>query len=303
MQLGPANLNLLRVFHAVASQGSFTRAAAVLHLTQPGVSKHVKQLERHYGAALFERRGRSIALTKTGRILYEAVGEIFTCLGRAEEKLKELHGAAPMLPLASTFTVGLYVLPGLLASFRTLHPEVKTTLEIFSAATVEARVLDQSFDVGLVGHEVRDGRLAATEFFSEDLVVALPAGHRWASRSRGVRPGELLEEPFIATAVDSGTRMVVGDYLGRNGVRLSEVLDFGNMEGVKKAVEAGLGVSVLSKSVIEREVSSGLLSMARLIGKDAKRRFSFICRKGAVLSETAQQFLNHLVAARRRSCS
>lgn len=303
MQFDRMNLNLLRVFHAVASHGSFTRAAGVLHLTQPGVSKHVKQLEKHYGVALFERRGRAVALTRAGHILYEASREVVACLGRADDRLRELRGAAPALPLAATFTAGLYVLPGLLASFRALHPGVRTTLEIFPAAAVEARVLDQSFDVGLVGHEVRDNRLVATAFFSDDLVVAVPAGHRWASQTRGVRPEQLREEPFIATAVGSGTRMVVEDRLGRNGTRLTEALDFGNMEGVKKAVEAGLGVSVLSRSVIQREVSAGLLSAARLVGRDMKRRFYLISRKGCVLSETAQGFLTHLVAAGRRSCS
>ncbi len=300
MHFGTTNLNLLWVFHAVASQGSFTRAASSLHLTQPGVSKHVRQLEKHYGMELFERRGRTVALTRAGYILYEATREIVACLGRTGDRLKELHGATPTLPLASTFTVGLYVVPSLLASFRSLHPEVKTTLEIFPAATVEARVLDQSFDVGLVGHEVRDKRLVATEFFSDDLVVVVPAGHRWTSRIRGIRPEELREEPFIATAVGSGTRMVVEDRLSRNGIRLTEVLDFGNMEGVKKAVEAGLGVSVLSKSVIEREVSAGLLSMARLVGRDMKRRFLFIRRKGCTLSGTAQGFLKHLLEAHRQ---
>lgn len=303
VQFNRMNLNLLWVFHAVASQGSFTRAAGVLHLTQPGVSKHVKQLEKHYGAALFERRGRAVALTRAGHILYEATREVVVCLGRADDRLRELHDAAPALPLAATFTAGLYILPGLLASFRTLHPEVRTTLEIFPAATVEARVLDQSFDVGLVGHEIRDNRLVATVFFSDDLVVAVPVGHRWAPQTRGVRPEQLHEEPFIATAVGSGTRMVVEDRLSRNGTRLTDVLDFGNMEGVKKAVEAGLGVSVLSRSVIQREVAAGLLSMVRLVGRDMKRRFSLISRKGCILSETAQGFLTHLVDARRQSCS
>jgi DNA-binding transcriptional LysR family regulator len=252
---------------------------------------------------LFERRGRAVALTRAGHILYEATREVMACLGRADDRLRELHGAATTLPLAATFTAGLYILPGRLAFFRTLHPEVRTTLEIFPAATVEARVLDQSFDVGLVGHEIRDNRLVATVFFSDDLVVAVPAGHRWASQTRGVRPEQLHEEPFIATAVGSGTRMVVEDRVGRNGTRLTEVLDFGNMEGVKKAVEAGLGVSVLSKSVIQREVSAGLLSMVRLVGRDMKRRFSLISRKGCILSETAQGFLTHLVSAGRQSCS
>lgn len=291
------NLNQLRIFHSVASLLSFTRAADAMHLTQPGISKHVRQIEEHYGTRLFERRGRTIALTPAGEVLFEATQEMTSCIEKANKRIKELEGVAPKLSLGATFTAGLYIVPGRLAAFRKQRPEIETTLEILLAKDIEAKVLDSSFDIGLVGHEVTNRKLSATEFFTDELVAIASAQHKWASLKRKIRPEEFVHEQFITTAVGSGTRSVIEDRLRQNGVKLTKVSDFGNMEGVKKAVEAGLGVSILSKSVIQRELSIGLLRMFRLAGTNMSRSFFLIHRKEKYLSEAANAFLEHLSSA------
>ena len=131
---------------------------------------------------------------------------------------------------------------------------------------VETKVLDYTFDIGLVGHEIRDKRLIGTEFLRDELVAIVSAEHSWASRRRKISPGEFLHEPFITTTAGSGTRSLVEDRLRQNGVTLSRVLDFGNTEGVTKAVGAGLGVSILSKRVVQRELAAGLLRNLPLAG-------------------------------------
>jgi DNA-binding transcriptional LysR family regulator len=171
------NLNQLRIFHSVAGLLSFTRAADALHLTQPGISKHVRQLEEHFGTRLFERRGRKIALTHSGEALFEATQEITSCVEKATKRIRELDGVAPKLSLAATFTAGLYVVPGLLASFRKQHPEIETSLEIMLARVIEASVLDYTFDFGLVGHEVTNKKLSSTAFFSDELVAIVSVQH------------------------------------------------------------------------------------------------------------------------------
>jgi len=287
------NLNQLRIFHSVADLLSFTRAADALHLTQPGISKHVKQLEEHFGTRLFERRGRKIALTHSGEALLEATKEITSCVEKATKRIRELDGVAPKLSLAATFTAGLYIVPGLLASFRKQHSEIETSLDVMLASLIEAKVLDYTFDFGLVGHEVTSKKLSSTAFFTDELVAIVSVHHNWASLKRRIKPEEFLHEPFITTAVGSGTRSVIEDRLRQNGVKLTRVIDFGNMEGVKKAVEAGLGVSILSKSVIQREVSSGLLGMLPITGTNMKRRFFIVRRKGKFMSSAANLFLEH----------
>jgi DNA-binding transcriptional LysR family regulator len=288
------NLNQLRIFHSVASLSSFTRAADAMHLTQPGISKHVKQLEDYYGIRLFERRGKRIALTEAGQILFETTHEVISSVERADRRIKELDDVAPKLRLAATFTAGLYVVPGLLATFRKHHPAIEPTLEVLLASVIEAKLMDYTFDIGLVGHEITNKKLSAKQFFTDELVAIVPVRHKWASLKRKIRPDEFLSEPFITTAVGSGTRCVIEDRLQQNGVKLTKVLDFGNMEAVKKAVEAGLGVSILSKIVIQREVSTGLLRMLPVAGTNMKRRFLFLHRKDKLLSVAANAFLKHL---------
>lgn len=294
------NLNQLRVFHAAARCKSFTLAAEDLHLTQPGISKHIKELERHWGTLLFERRGRSLELTSAGRILYQATQEISASLKKAEMEMKDLANSPPQLSLAATFTAGFHIVPALLAEFKRQHPEVETTLDIFSAKLIEERLLDYSFDLGLIGHEIRNRKLVVTEFLSDDLVVIVSRHHAWASRTQKITPTELSTEPFIATATGSGTRRVVEDRLRRNGVKLTKVLDLGNMEAVKRGVEAGLGISILSRGVIQRELSARTLSMVPLAGRDMQRRFSVLYRKEKYLSRAAKVFIEHLCGLRRR---
>jgi DNA-binding transcriptional LysR family regulator len=294
------NLNQLRVFHAVATLKSFTHAAEAVHLTQPGISKHIKELEEFYEVCLFERRTRSIALTQAGEILLAATQQITVCLEKAERQLKELGNAPSRLALAATFTVGLYILPSRLAVFRQQHPKIETTLDIFPAKIMEQKLLKDSFDVGLAGHKISNRSLVAVGFFSDELVVIVPPQHPWASRKRRVRPEELRKEPFVATATYSGTRCVVEDRLRRNGVKLTKVADFGNMEAVKKAVEAGLGVSVLSRSVIQRELSAGLLRMLPLAGRGMYRTFFLVHRRKKYLSPAAQVFIESLLREDRR---
>jgi DNA-binding transcriptional LysR family regulator len=289
------NLNQLRVFHAVAQTRSFTRAAGAVHLTQPGISKHVKQLEEYYGVPLFDRLGKTVALTEAGKILFETTQEIVGAITAAEERIRELQGgsARGKLALGASFTVGIYVMPNLLSSFRRQYPAIETTLDIMLSKEIVAKVLDNSFDVGVVGHEVRHDKLIARDFMTDELVAIISVTHKWASKKR-IRPQELIGEPFIASAKGSGTRAVVEGRLRQHGITLNKVMDFGNTEGVKKAVEAGLGVSILSKSVVQRELSAGLLRVLFLAGMNMKREYSYVYRKDKYLSNAAKAFLDLL---------
>ena len=122
------NLNQLRILQAVTETHSFTRAAEVVHLTQPGISKHIKQMEEYYGAPLFDRLGKKVALTQAGEILFEATREIMASITAAEQRIEELKGLrGGTLMLAASFPIGIYFLPGVLASFRKQYPAVDVT--------------------------------------------------------------------------------------------------------------------------------------------------------------------------------
>jgi len=290
------NLNQLRIFQAVAEARSFTRAAAAVHLTQPGISKHIKQMEEHYGAPLFDRLGKKVALTEAGEILSEATREIMAYLTAAEQRIGELKGLhGGKLVLGASFPLGIYVLPGILAAFRKQYPAVEVTVDISLSERIVAKILANKLDLGLITPGVDDPRLFARQFMTDELIAIAPRNHRWASKKR-LRPQELLGETFIVSARGAGTRAVVEERLKEMGIVLSRLVDFGNVEGVKRAVEAGLGVSIQARSVVEREISAGSLTGVALAGIDTKLARFYIRRKDKHLSNAAQAFLALLQA-------
>ncbi len=288
------NLNQLRIFQAVTETQSFTRAAEVVHLTQPGISKHIKQMEEHYGVPLFDRLGKKVALTQAGEILFEATREIMASITAAEQRIEDLKGLrGGKLTLAASFPIGIYFLPGILASFRRQYPAVDVSLDISLHERIMARILANKVDLGLLSHEVHDLRLTSSEFMRDELVLIVPRGHRWAAR-KSIKPRELLEETLIVAARGAGIRAVVEERLKEKRVVPKNVLDFGNLEGVKRAVEVGLGVSIQPKTVVQREISNGALAAASVSGMDATLQYFCVCRKDKHLSNAVQAFMRLL---------
>ena len=294
------NLDRLRIFQAVAEARSFTRAAEVVHLTQPGISKHIKQMEEYYGIPLFDRLGKKVALTQAGEILSEATEEIMASATAAEQRIEELKGLhGGKLVLGASFALGIYVLPGVLAAFRKRYPAVEVTVDISLSAKIMAKILANKLDLGLVSQEAHDPRLFARQFMTDELIAVVPSNHPWANRKR-IRPQELMQETFIVAARGAGVRAAVEERLKEKGIVLTNVIDFGNVEGVKRAVEAGLGISIQPQSVVQREISAGSLTGVSLAGLDDKLGRFYVCRRDKHLSNAAKAFLALLRAQTRK---
>jgi DNA-binding transcriptional LysR family regulator len=282
------NLDQLRIFQAVAKSRSFTHAAELVHLTQPGISKHIKQMEAYFGVRLFDRSGKKVALTESGEVLFEATQEVMAIIDAAERRIDDLKGLrGGRLRLGSSFPVGVYLLPSVLAEFRRRYPAVEVTLDISLSERIEAKLLANELDLGLVSYDPREPRLLTRAFMTDELIAIVPPDHRWATKRR-IKPQGLVGETFIVAAQGAGTRAVVEERLKAQGIVLPSVLDFGNLEGVKHAVEAGLGVSIQAKSVVQRELAAGFLRGIKLVGMDASIQFFYACRKNAHLSNAAK---------------
>jgi DNA-binding transcriptional LysR family regulator len=290
------DLSQLRVFHAVCEARSFTRAAESVHLTQPGVSKHIRQVEEYFGVPMFDRLGKKVALTEAGEVLFEATRGIMDSVATAEQRiadLKGLHGGR--LALGASFPIGVYMLPAKLAAFRKKYPEVEVALEILPSERTAAKVLANKLDIGLVSHDVSDPRLVAKEFLVDEMIAIAPVDHPWAKKRR-VRPEDLARETVILAARGAGTRAVLEERLKEKQITLRKVFEFGNLEGVKRAVEAGLGVSVQARSGLEREIAGGFLTGVRLTGMDTKLAYFYVRRRDKHLSNAAKAFLGVLGA-------
>jgi DNA-binding transcriptional LysR family regulator len=291
------NLDQLRIFQAVAQTRSFTRAAAAVHLTQPGISKHIKQMEDYFATPLFDRSGKKVTLTTPGEILFDATQEIMATIDAAERRIDDLKGLrGGRLRLGTSFPIGVYLMPRVLAQYRKLYPSVEVALEITLSGTIGPKILANEIDLGLASYEPHDPRLVARQFMTDELIVIVPPDHRWAAKRR-IAPTELTEEPFIVAAPGAGTRTVMEERLAALGIVLRNVLDFGNLEGVKHAVEAGLGISIQARSVVQREIASGTLRGVKLTGIDTAIPFFYVYRKNAHLNHAAQALVAMLPSA------
>jgi len=288
------HLDHLRVFQAVAETGSFTRAADVVHLTQPGISKHIKQMEESFGTPLFDRSGRKATLTEAGAILFEATQGVMAIIDVAEQRIEDLKGLrGGRLRLGTSFPIGVYLLPRVLAQFRRKYPAIEVTLNITVSGMIGPKVLAREIDLGLASYEPRDSRLVTQAFMTDELVAIFPRDHKLAHK-RHITPQQLTEDTFIVAAPGGGTRTLLEERLRDHGIVLQKVLDFGNLEGVKHAVEAGLGISIQARSVVEREIASGSMRAVKLAGIDATIPFFYVCRKNAHLSHAANALIEML---------
>ncbi len=291
-------LSQLKVFHIVARLQSFTRAAQALCLTQPGISKHVKDLEEYYGTRLFDRIGKKVVMTQAGEMLFAAAEKIFRMVERAKEEIDDLKGLqAGDLNIGASVTIGIYLLPGILEKFQKLYPGTRVTLDIDLNRQIIRQVLDNAADIGLLGAPARppdNERLVMSPFHKDELIVIVPGNKSWAKRD-SISADDLLGEKFIISRSGSGTRAIIEERLKAAGVVLRNTMEFGNTEAIKKAVEAGLGISIISKSAVAREVQLGVLKSLPLSGIDLKRDFYLIYRKDKYISELIKTFLEFVV--------
>jgi DNA-binding transcriptional LysR family regulator len=287
------NMNQLKIFHTVATRLSFTRAADELHLTQPGISKHVRALEEYYGARLFDRVGKRIVLTQAGEILYKTTAAVFVLLEEAKSRIDDLKGlTGGKLSIGAGVTIAAYILPGMLTRFRKDAPAVEITVETGFSRQIVEKVLDNALELGFVGHYASDPRLVVRTFMKDHMALIVSPRHPWAKRKSPVRLTEIVDQMFLLSKQGSGTWRLVSNLLGNSGIALKNTMELGTTEGVKQAVVADLGVSILSRHVLAGELSSGMLKEIPLSCDRLERDLFLVYHKGRYLSPAAQAFLS-----------
>jgi DNA-binding transcriptional LysR family regulator len=265
------NLHHLRVFATVAEHGGFSRAASRLRLSQPAVSKSVRELERAVGAQLFERGGRTPRLTESGVLLFARARELFAVERSAEEELRVLRGLeGGVLRIGASTTVITYLLPPYLARFRSAHPHVVLRVASANTRDIARALLERRLDVALVEGPVTDERIEVVPWRDDELVVISEPNHPLAARRR-VRLDDLASEPFIVRERGSGTREVAERALAFHGARLTVAMQLASTEAIKQAVAAGLGLAIVSRSAIDDQLALGRIAVVPLTGVALER--------------------------------
>jgi DNA-binding transcriptional LysR family regulator len=288
------NLHQLHIFRTVAEQHSFSRAAELLYLSQPGVSLQVKALEKTVGLPLFERTSRSLRLTEAGRELYSYSERIFGLLSEAKMVLDELGGARRgTVKVAASTTAGIYVVPSALGAFHRANPGVKLTLDVVNRFTTQERLLADEVDLGVMGLIEDAHDLEVAEFAPNELVVIASPRHRLAGRVR-IPIDELAREPFLFREQGSGTRTDVERLFAERGIPRSG-MELRSSGAIKQAVAADLGIAVTPLVAIELELLARRLVVLDVVGFPVMRSWSLVRRAGRQLSAAANALWSFLL--------
>jgi DNA-binding transcriptional LysR family regulator len=285
------NLQQLWTFYNVARHGGFSAAAAKLCLTQPSVSTQIRLLEENYGIRLFERFGRRIELTEAGRALFSYAERIFRLTQQADSAIEDLKNTKTgRIRISAISTLAAYYLPHIIADFRRRHPGIEIHLDSGYTEDVVQSVLSFLCDIGLVGKTVSHENIVATPLWEEELVIIVGPSHPFARRKR-ISFRDLQDEPMIVSELGSGTREITDELFRQKGAKPGIVMELGENEAVKTAVAGGLGVSILSATVVRREMEAGSIRTLRLEGERSARQFYLIHHKDKYWSRIIQAFV------------
>ncbi len=271
----------LQVFHTVARLLSFTKAAETLHMTQPAVTFQVRQLEEYFNTRLFDRTHNRISLTDAGQRVYEYSDRIFKLYGEMESAVKEMTGdISGVLMIGASTTIAEYMLPALLGDFKKQYPDVNVQLKVSNSDGIVQMVENNVIDLGVVESPVMNKNLVVEVCRQDQLVGVVAPRHPLVDRE-SVLLAELLEYPYICREEGSGTREVISEYMNEQGINPSQVnfsMELGSPESIKGAVEAGMGVAVVSRATVQKELKLGTL-VALNLNPSLERPFSFVHQK------------------------
>jgi DNA-binding transcriptional LysR family regulator len=284
----------LAAFCAVVERRSFSQAAEQLGVTQPAVSLQIRSLEKRLGVQLLDRSGRRVEPTEAGQRLYRSAQRL---LALEEQLLAELGDEADgelagRLEIGASTGPGGTVLPVVLCEFQRRHPGVHVALSVSDTQRVVEQVARRELELGVVGAQRRHRGVVFEPFFRDEVVLAVPRGHRFANRS--VSLAEVQGEPLVLMQEGAGVRQVIDDELRAAGVRLRDLdvpLELGLQESARSAVVGGFGVTFISRSAIEADLAAGTVAIARVEGLEPSREIWLVRSSGRAETRVAQAFV------------
>jgi len=290
----------LQVFHTVARLLSFTKAAETLHMTQPAVTFQVRQLEEHFNTRLFDRTHNRISLTDAGHCVFRYADRIFQQYSEMESAVREMTGdISGMLIIGASTTIAEYMLPALLGDFKKKYPDVNVQLKVSNSEGIVQMVENNAIDLGVVESPVLNRNLVVEVCRMDELVGVVSPRHPLADHG-SVTLQELLAYPYICREEGSGTREVINEYMAEHGLNAAQVnvsMELGSPESIKGAVEAGMGVSVVSLATVQKELRLETLRALKLTPA-LERPFSFVHQK----QKFRHRAMDELLAFARAYC-
>ncbi|MFS0871519.1 selenium metabolism-associated LysR family transcriptional regulator [Paenibacillus xylanilyticus] len=291
------NFHQLHIFYTVAEKGSFSAAAQALHMTQPAVTMQIQSLEDYFGTKLLHRSTKKIELSEAGRTLLPHAKRSVELVRQTDEAMSAftqmLQGR---LQLGASLTIGEYVLPRMLGPFARQYPDISIVMKVMNTTQIMDDILKHQLNFGLIEAPIHHPDMIVEPVMQDELKLVVPAGHALADRGE-VELEEVMAYPFVLREKGSGTRQVMEDQLQKKNIDpqdMNVVMELGSTGAVKSAVEAGVGITMISPSSVQHELALGLVHIVDIRGLAFKRQFYAIHLKSSLLPLSAVAFLNYL---------
>lgn len=265
----------LEVFVKVVEKENFSKAAEELHMTQPAVSQYIRTFEESIGTRLLERNNKYVRLNKAGKIVYHHAREILSLYTQMQYLVDDLtNNASGPIAIGASYTFGEYLLPHIIAELQRDYPLINPSIIIHNSTEIIELVNSRQLDIGIIEGFFNEEKLNP-EVVSEDkmVIIAAPA-HPLLKKKVSV--AQLAEETWILREKGSGTREATDNLFRKFGIKPAKTMEFGSNQVIKESVEAGLGITLLSRWAIEKELTNGYIKMMKVEGLPFKRNFSII---------------------------
>lgn len=282
-------LRHFRIFAAVCKEGGITRAAEALYLAQPAVSLAVREMEEHYDVRLFDRIGRRLYLTETGKQFLSYVERILELCDELENGARQWDEESP-LHIGSSMTIGTKLLPGLVRQFSRQYPTVKVTVEIKNSGVIEQKLLENAMDFALIESTPRSTKLVCKKFMDDKMVAICGPGHPLAAQG-GVTLRELVAQPLLMREKGSGTRDLFDSVAGARNLAAEPLWESVNTQALIDAVAMGLGVSVLPWRLVSDSIARGAVRQVPVTDAAFQRDFNILYHPNKNLTKPARDFL------------
>jgi LysR family transcriptional regulator, transcriptional activator of the cysJI operon len=287
-------LETLKMFCDLAETESFTRAAQISEVTQSAVSQQISALERHFKSILIERSKKKFRLTREGQVLYDYAKQMIQTYESLQSKLQEIKDViSGTIRIATIYSIGLHDLPPYLKKYLKTFPTVNVHVEYRRANQVYDDVLGNVVDLGLVAYPVRDSKLEMIPLRKDRLVLICHPHHPFAKNS-GVKLSALSGQKFIGFEPDIPTRKAIDKILKDHGVLVQNVMEFDNIETVKRAVEIDAGIAIVPQGTVTQEVTNKTLIQLTIDDGEFYRPLAAIVKKSKVISPAIKQFISVL---------
>ncbi|MDM8552577.1 selenium metabolism-associated LysR family transcriptional regulator [Desulfobacterales bacterium HSG2] len=287
----------LHIFCKVVQLKSFSKAGKNIHLSQPTVSSHIRDLEEHFGCRLIDRLARGAIPTKAGELLYTYARELIALRDETETALAEFHGKIRgRLVIGGSTIPGVHILPKIIGAFVKDYPEVTIALIIGDTEKIIGDTLSCDLELGIVGAKTGDKKIFQEKLIEDEMRLVIPEGHKWADK-KDIPLKMLLDEPFIIREHGSGTLKSVRRSFSRAGCNIEELkitAEMGSTEAVIQGIKHNIGVSVLSTIAVSEELGAGTLKALAIKDLNLKRSFYLTRHKYRTASPLCQVFIKFL---------